>query len=152
MKNQPPLDGISLVTLIESKMKTRSKPMGFWDHPTKGISTPSQKWMTELLEVQKAGGESSETFRLRLDAGEITEQYPLDSFPGHAAWLDWPWKLHRIHSKKAEVKFELYNLAEDPDEQNDLIAQNTDRANSMKSQLQAWLTSIVHSLNGRDYR
>jgi arylsulfatase A-like enzyme len=152
MKNQPPLDGISLVPLINRKMNTRSKPMGFWDHPTKGISTPSQKWMSELLEVQKAGKESSETFRLRLDAGEITQQYPLDSFPGHAAWLDWPWKLHRIQSKKDDVKLELYNLADDPDEQNNLIAENTDRVNSMKSQLQAWLISVVNSLNGRDYR
>ena len=152
MKNQPPLDGISLVPLIESRMKTRPKPMGFWDHPTKGISTPSHKWMSELLEVQKAGKESSETFRLRLDAGEISKQYPPDSFPGHAAWLDWPWKLHRIHSNKGDVKFELYNLAEDPAEQNNLIAQNTYRANSMKSQLQTWLVSVVNSLNGRDYR
>ncbi|MCP4613307.1 MAG: sulfatase-like hydrolase/transferase [Planctomycetes bacterium] len=152
MKNQPPLDGISLAPLIESKMNTRPKPMGFWDHPTKGISTPSQKWMTELLEVQKAGEESSEIFRLRLDAGEITQQYPLDSFPGHAAWLDWPWKLHRIHSKKDDVTFELYNLADDPSEQNDLATQNADRVNSMKSQLRTWLVSVVNSLNGRDYR
>jgi len=151
MKNQPPLDGISLVPLIDNKMKTRPKPMGFWDHPTGGISTPSQKWMTELLEVQKAGKESSETFRLRLDAGDITKQYPLDSFPGHAAWLDWPWKLHRIQSKKEDIKFELYNLADDPAEQNNLATKDTDRVNSMKSQLESWLTSVVHSLNGEDY-
>jgi len=152
MKIQPPLDGISLVPLVESKMKTRPKPMGFWDHPTGGISTPSQKWMTELLEAQKAGKESSEISRLRLDAGDITKQYPLDSFPGHAAWLDWPWKLHRIHSKKGDIKFELYNLADDSAEQNDLATQNADRVNSMKSQLENWLASVVHSLNGRDYR
>ncbi|MBW7992348.1 MAG: sulfatase-like hydrolase/transferase [Planctomycetes bacterium] len=152
MKNQPPLDGISLVPLIESKMKTRPKPMGFWDHPTGGIRTPSLEWMTELLEAQKAGKQRSEISRLRLDAGEITKQYPLDCFPGHAAWLDWPWKLHRIQSKKGDVKFELYNLAYDPAEQNDLVARDTDRVNSMKSQLESWLTSVVHSLNGRDYR
>jgi hypothetical protein len=132
-------------------MKTRPRPIGFWDHPTRGIGTPSQKWMAELLEVQKAGKESSETFRLRLDAGEIKKQYPLDSFPGHAAWLDWPWKLHRIQSKKDVVTFELYNLADDPNEQNDLISQNTGRVDSMKSQLQAWLVSVVQSLNGMDY-
>jgi hypothetical protein len=87
-----------------------------------------------------------------LDAGEITKQYPLDSFPGHAAWLDWPWKLHRIHPKKGDIKFELYNLADDSAEQNDLATQNADRVNSMESQLESWLASVVHSLNGRDYR
>jgi hypothetical protein len=152
MKNQPPLDGTSLVALIENKMKTRPKPMGFWDHPTRGIKTPSQEWMSELLEVQKAGKESSETFRLRLDAGEISKQYPEDSFPGHAAWLDWPWKLHRIQDKKGKVKLELYNLAEDPREQKDLVTQDTERVNSMKFQLEAWQVSVVRSLNGKDYR
>ena len=126
--------------------------MGFWDHPTGGIRTPSLEWMTELLEEQKAGKQSTETFRLHLDAGKITKQYPLDSFPGHAAWLDWPWKLHRIQSEKDNVKFELYNLADDPAEQKDLANRDTDRVNSMKSQLEIWLTSVVHSLNGRDYR
>jgi arylsulfatase A-like enzyme len=152
MMNQPPLDGISLVPLIDQKMKTRPKPIGFWDHPTRGISTPSHKWMTELLEAQKAGREPADTSRLRLDAGEISQQYPQDSFPGHAAWLDWPWKLHRIQDKNANVKLELYNLAEDPEEQKDLVAQDTGRTNSMKSQLEAWLASVVRSLNGRDYR
>jgi len=152
MRNQPPLDGTSLVPLIAHKMKTRPKPMGFWDHPTRGIKTPSQEWMSELLEVQKAGKESSETFRLRLDAGKIAMQYPEDSFPGHAAWLDWPWKLHRIQGKKADVKLELYNLAEDPAEQKDLVTQNTERVNSMKFQLEAWQASVVRSLNGKDYR
>ena len=108
--------------------------------------------MTELLEAQKAGRQSSEISRLRLDAGEITKQYPLDSFPGHAAWLDWPWKLHRIQSKKGDVKFELYNLADDPAEQNNLVTRDTNRVNSMKSQLESWLVSVVNSLNGRDYR
>jgi arylsulfatase A-like enzyme len=152
MENQPPLDGISLVPLINNNMQTRPGPMGFWDYPTRGISTPSRKWMSELLEVQKAGRESPETFRLRLDAGEITEQYPLDSFPGHCALLDWPWKLHRIESKKGDVRFELYNLEKDPLEQNNLTDQKTDRANSMKPQLKQWLTSVVNSLNGKDYR
>ncbi len=152
MMNQPPLDGISLVPLINRSMNARPKPMGFWDHPTRGISTPSHKWMTELLEAQKAGGEPADTSRLRLDAGEITKQYPQDSFPGHAAWLDWPWKLHRIQGDTGNVKLELYNLAEDPEEQKDLVARDTERTNSMKSQLEAWLASVLRSLNGKDYR
>ena len=151
MENQPPLDGISLVRLINKRMKTRPKPMGFWDHPTGGISTPSHKWMTELLDAQKAGDQTGDTSRLRLDAGKIARQYPEDTFPGHAAWLDWPWKLHRIHDKKGNIKLELYNLAEDPMEQKDLLARETDRVNAMKSQLESWLASVVRSLNGKDY-
>ena len=90
MANQRPLDGISLAPLIDGKMKTRPKPMGFWDHPTGGISTPSKKLMSELLELQKIGKQVDSPSRLRLDAGEITRKYPEDALPGHAAWLDWP--------------------------------------------------------------
>ncbi|MBM4082081.1 MAG: N-acetylgalactosamine 6-sulfate sulfatase, partial [Planctomycetes bacterium] len=151
LEKQPPLDGISLVPLLEGKMDARPKPMGFWNHPTAGIGTPSDKWMTELLQEQTAGKGPADASRLCLNAGEIAEQHPEDAFPGHAAWLDWPWKLHRIQGKKADAKWELYNLADDPGEEKDLAAQEAQRVNSMKSQLEAWLASVVRSLNGKDY-
>ncbi len=45
---QPPLDGISLVPLLDGKAKARSKPIGFWDHPTGGVGTPSKEWMRQV--------------------------------------------------------------------------------------------------------
>lgn len=150
MERQPPLDGVSLVTLVDGRMKARPKPMGFWNHPTPGVQTPSKQWMAGLYEAQQAGREVDDPSRLRLDAGKITKQYPEDSFPGHAAWLDWPWKLHRIE-KDNKVKYELYNLAADPQEGRDLTAQDATRSESMKAHLEQWLTSVVRSLNGADY-
>jgi arylsulfatase A-like enzyme len=152
VKDQPPLDGVSLVPLLEGKMETRPKPMGFWDHPTRGISTPSKAWMTELLEAQKKGDEVGNRSRLRLDAGKITKKYPEDTFPGHSAWLDWPWKLHRIEGKGGKVRWELYNLAEDPGEKTDVGAREAGRVKAMRAGLEAWLRSVVRSLNGADYR
>ncbi len=149
-KKQPPLDGISLVPLINERMGTRPKPMGFWNHPTRGIRTPSKEWMAGLYEAQRAGKEVDDPSRLRLDAGELTKQYPEGSFPGHAACLDWPWKLHRIE-KNSKVKYELYNLVADPEEGRDLTVQDATRVDLMKSQLEAWLKSVVRSLNGADY-
>ena len=151
MPNQPPLDGVSLVPLLAGQMKARPKPMGFWDHPTGGIGTPSHKWMSELLAAQKAGDEAAEKSRRRLDAGKITKQYPEDTFPGHAAWLDWPWKLHRIQRKGPKPKLELYNLADDPGEKTDLATRQPDRTKALRLKLEAWLASVVRSLNGKDY-
>jgi arylsulfatase A-like enzyme len=151
MEGQPVLDGISLVPLLDGEMRARPKPIGFWNHPTPGISTPSAQWMAELLEAQKAGHEPTDTSRLRLEAGEITEKHPEDSFPGHAAWLDWPWKLHRIHGKTGDVRLELYNLADDPGEERDLLADHPNRVAAMRSELESWLTSVARSLNGLDY-
>ena len=149
---QPPLDGISLVPLLDEAVDTRSAPMGFWHYPIGGIGTPSHEWMLELLEAQKTGSEPDPS-RLRLDAGNLDKQYPEENFPGHAAWLDWPWKLHRIEKKNnaEDVSFELYNLADDPDEEKDLVAQHPDLVESMKSAFKDWQASVARSLNGRDY-
>lgn len=146
-----PLDGMSLVPLIDDKMTARSKPMGFWDYPIKGIRTPSKEWMAELLEAQKKGSEVTDKDRLRLGADKITKQYSEDTFPGHAAWQDWPWKLHRIQGKDGTVKVELYNLANDPNEKTDRSARQQDRAKSMRADLERWLRSVIASLNGKDY-
>ena len=151
MRKQPPLDGVSLAALLEGKMKSRPTPMGFWDYSIGGIRTPSKEWMASLLKAQQAGKDMDDPSRRRLDAGEITKQYPEDSFPGHSAWLDWPWKLHRIE-KKGPVKFELYNLADDPEEGKDCAATNSGRTQAMKDELETWLQSVVQSLNGKDYR
>lgn len=150
IKEQPTLDGISLTSLIAGRMRNRSQPMGFWDYPAKGISVPSKQWMTQLLEAQKAGKDFYDASRLRLEAGKITKQYPEDSFPGHAAWLDWPWKLHRIEGD-GNVIWELYNLADDPGEEHDLTLHQIDRVRLMKAELEKWQKSVVQSLNGQDY-
>ena len=147
---QPPLDGISLVGLLDGKMDTRPSPIGFWDHAIGGQSTPSKKLMAELLAAQQAGTEiTPHTFGA--DAGKVTQQYPLDRFPGHAAWLDWPWKLHRIE-RKGPPRLELYDLARDPKEANDLADAQPQRVAAMRPKLEAWLQSVVRSLNGEDYR
>jgi arylsulfatase A-like enzyme len=106
--------------------------------------------MAGLYEAQKAGKEVDDPAHQILDAGQITKQYPQNSFPGHAAWLDWPWKLHRLE-KKGPAKIELYNLADDPQESRDLVTVQPDRTESLRRQLEAWLLSVVRSLNGKDY-
>jgi arylsulfatase A-like enzyme len=108
--------------------------------------------MDELYADQQAGREPADPTRLFTDAGQIRTKVPLDKFPGHAAWLDNPWKLHRIEDKKARtVKWELYNLASDPKETNDLAEKEAARAATMRKQLETWLTSVAASLNGADY-
>ena len=151
MENQPPLDGISLMPLINNKMKNRIKPMGFWQYPESGKAVSSAALMAELLKEQEAGVTTVDTSKLDLNAGVINSKYPTNIFPGHAAWLDWPYKLHRINTKNDEVKFELYNLEEDPEEKNDLSESNPEMVKSMKDKIEKWLNSVIHSLNGDDY-
>jgi arylsulfatase len=151
-EGQPQLDGISLVGALEGTMKRRPEPIGFWQYPESGVRTPSQAWMEELMAAQATGDPVGDSVRLRPEAGVIDRQYSEESFPGHSAWLDWPWKLHRIQPKDGtEVKIELYNLAGDPGEQNDKASQQPVRAKKMLGRLENWQKSVVRSLNGKDY-
>ena len=154
LPKQPPLDGISVVPLLQGSMEARPEPIGFWDHPEPGVGVPAADLMRELFEAQQQGDALGDLSHLRLDAWRIEKEYPLGPFPGHAAWLDWPWKLHRIQEEDGagEVTLELYQLAEDPKEQEDLAGRYPERAQAMRAALEAWQTSVVQSLNGQDYR
>ncbi len=151
METRPVLDGISLMPAIKEEMENRSQPMGFWQYPSPGRRTPSAQWMAELLEAQKQGYLVTDSARLVLDAGEITKQYPENSFPGHSAWLDWPWKLHRIQNNAGEINLELYHLENDSLEQNNLALSETEKVEALLPQLEKWQNSVVQSLNGKDY-
>jgi hypothetical protein len=84
VENQPVLDGISLVPLIDGRMQDRPGPMGFWNYPAPGIGTPSAQWMGELLKAQQAGGDLP-PHPSSLNAARLPDPpFPLDSFPGHA--------------------------------------------------------------------
>lgn len=148
-----PLDGISLLPLIEGRVESRAEPIGFWRYPAGGRSTWNHKILGRLREAQQTGEEVGQAGRPDMDAGEIKKTYPEDAFPGHAAWLDWPWKLHRKRKKNSEdVSVELYNLEKDPNEKNNVAGRQKERVATMRDELEKWQASVVRSLNGRDYR
>lgn len=149
--NQAPLDGVSLTSLIEGQTNEQPRKMGFWDFNAKGISTPSASWMADLLKAQQAGGDLNAHESSQRAAELPNPPYSTSEFPGHSAWTDGDWKLHRIQGAKDKVKWELYDLAADPKETTDVAATKPERVASMREELNQWLVSVVNSLNGEDY-
>ncbi|MEW6305285.1 MAG: sulfatase-like hydrolase/transferase [Verrucomicrobiota bacterium] len=149
---QTPLDGMSLVPLIDGKMKSRAKPMGFWDYNIRGLPVKSSDLLAELAQEQAAGKVRPAAEADPIPEAQLKSDYPDQTFGRHAAWLDNDWKLHRIEAKPGQVKWELYNLAADRTESKDLLAQEPERVEKMKGELEGWLRSVVNSLNGADYR
>lgn len=144
-----PLDGIDVSDIIAGTAATRGKPMGFWHKIQGGQATWSDRILKAIMEKQHAGAPVPHNpARMRKDVDDFP-QFPEDTATGHAAWNDWPWKLHRING----TRFELYNLADDPMEENDLAgdARYRERLQRMKKELDAWMRSVVRSLNGEDY-
>jgi arylsulfatase A-like enzyme len=91
---------------------------------------------------------------------------------GHAALLDWPYKLHanpaagrsRKDEKDGKKKGDkgrkpdealpavlLYDVSKDPKETTDLAAQEPGRVAKMTAALEAWKASVTNSLAGADY-
>ncbi len=114
-----PLDGVSLIPMLDRKTETRSKPIPFWSNAREHHS--------------------------------------------HAAWLEWPYKLHTNVSGKALKKNKnaaadeadspllLYDVSKDPKETTDLAAQQPERVAQMTAALEAWKASVENSLSGADY-
>ncbi|MFV0444174.1 MAG: sulfatase-like hydrolase/transferase [Planctomycetaceae bacterium] len=151
MPGQPPLDGISLLPLIDGQADTRSNPIGFWVHPTGGIRTPSAEWLADQ-QAEQSGQKPAQPAPQRTEASRMVQKFPTDDLPGHSAWLDGDWKLHHIPVKKSNrFDDELYNLQTDPEEAHNVALEHPDRVAKMKQQLREWQLSVVRSLNGEDY-
>ena len=145
------LDGVSLLPLIENEAFSRPRPMGFWDYPIAGIRTPTAQWMAALLAAQQNGGDLQADESSRRAAELPKPAYPVDRFAGHAAWIDGDWKLHRKATADDTIIWELYNLADDPQESANLADTEATRVQTMREQLDRWLQSVARSLNGEDY-
>ncbi|NUQ63454.1 MAG: sulfatase-like hydrolase/transferase [Pirellulales bacterium] len=154
---QPPLDGVSLVPLMDGRMAERPKPMGFWDYPAPGRPVRSGELLDQLADriraaVATAPGEPA-LVETDEDPGVIRQTYSLEERPGHAAWIDGAYKLHRIPKGKDAKQFtySLYDIERDPHEENDLADKEPERTARMRGALEAWQQSVVRSLNGEDY-
>jgi hypothetical protein len=144
-----PLDGIDASGIIAGEVEKRGEPMGFWHRFQNGQSTWSDDILKAIMEKQKAGAPLPHApARMKKDVDEFP-QFPGDTTTGHAAWTDWPWKLHRIDGEK----FELYDLESDPMETEDVSSRpgNRERLARMKGELEQWMRSVVGSINGDDY-
>jgi len=146
--HQAPLDGIDLSSVIEGEQTVRPA-MGFWFGFADGQSTESDKLIAELMRAQQAGEPSPFPERILKNVNDFPD-IPEGRYKGHAAWNEWPWKLHRVEQEDG-VRLELYNLAEDPMETTDLSTNEPERIKVMRAGLETWQASVFESLEGQDY-
>lgn len=151
MPDDRPIDGVSLVDVLDGRSDSRTRPIGFWVHPEGGIRTSSAEWMQALLDEQ-AGKPSDFSEPPLTDATLLRRKFAEHDFPGHAAWIDGNWKLHRIPPKNGiGIRLELYDLATDPNETSNVAAEHAERVRHMEAALLEWQRSVIRSLNGADY-
>jgi arylsulfatase A-like enzyme len=151
-----PIDGIDLTSLIDGKMITRPKPLYFWEYNTANLTKAQPKPEPYVDPEQQKGT----TPLAKHVAGKATRDFtnfrqpPITDadYLGPRAIIDGHHKLVIHESKKAEPTLELFDLAVDPAETNDLFEKEPAVAKALQSELRAWQDSILKSLTGADYR
>ncbi|WP_040351570.1 sulfatase family protein [Blastopirellula marina] len=148
---QRPLDGINLLPLLTAKTDMRPQPIGFWQTANGGKPVRSDAMMEELLNQQATGGDLPAD-EVSLHAADLPKPpVSIDTLAGHASLTSGDWKLHRIENKKGAVRFELYDLAADPYEKENVLKQYPEIAEKLTKLQRDWRLSVVNSLNGADY-
>lgn len=141
-----PLDGIDVSGVLTGTVTDRDGPIGFWHGLEPGQATWSDRILESLMEKQQAGAPLPHLPARLTKNVESRPQLAEDTATGHAAWLDWPWKLHRIDG----TRYELYDLESDPLEATDLSGdvRQARRLSRMQEELAIWMRGVVRSLNG----
>ncbi|MDP4849824.1 MAG: hypothetical protein NWQ95_05705, partial [Verrucomicrobiales bacterium] len=80
------------------------------------------------------------------------QKFPADVYSGHSAWISGDWKLHRLSPTDGEkLRWMLFNLANDPQEKNDLAKEYPEIVADLRNGMEKWLASVNASLKGADY-
>ncbi len=148
----PVLDGISLLPLLKGEMAVRPKSMGFWNANVPGHFTNPAGPVSKVFPTFENWSDKKVN-RVTKRVEKVPHQrFPPGVYPGNAAWISGDWKLHRASSSDMKkVKWELFNLAEDPREDHNVADQYRDLVEQMNADLTAWLENVSQSLNGEDY-
>lgn len=142
-----PLDGVSLVSVMKGETDHRDSPLGFWNYfeEVRGQIMRSDEIVQDLLKFQQGELQKEDLNEGLLNPPDLPYD-GIEEYPAAAVWMVGDWKLHHIEST-----FELYNLADDPGEENDLSELYPERVQRMKEELRNWQDSVINSIRGGDY-
>jgi arylsulfatase A-like enzyme len=89
-----PLDGISILPLLDGTMKERPKPIGFWHWGEKSLEDGPAAWTDNRLKLHRLPGKKYELYDLTADPSEktdVADQHPevVERMKADlAAWLE----------------------------------------------------------------
>lgn len=144
-----PLDGISLLPLINGEMQERPDPICFWsfggNREGEGetyIDPKLQEGTTPLVKIMD--GRLTRNFR--------NFRYPAigeGDFDGPRAILDSRYKL--VVDGNGDSSSELFDMRKDPAESENLAATHPQEVERLAGRLRDWQQSVLESLTGADY-
>jgi len=148
-----PIDGLSMVEVIDGKLDERPKPLYFWEFPIRNVTSRQPlAWIDPKLQegttplVKRMGGKLTRDF-LNYRHDEPNEK----DLIGPGAIIDGQMKLVIHDQSDGEPRRELFDLKADPAEKTNLASQRIDESDMLGENLRAWQASVLRSLAGKDY-
>lgn len=152
--NNRPLDGLSLVPLIDGELNERPTPIFFWKFlPQDKSEAALEPWIEPDLQagttplVKLVNGNATRNFRNYYHPEITTSDYH-----GARVMLGNQYKLV-IHGDESnsESSVELFDIRTDPTEETNLAESKPIVVEAMKTELRDWQLSVLKSLLGEDY-
>ncbi|MCK5172375.1 MAG: sulfatase-like hydrolase/transferase [Planctomycetes bacterium] len=141
-----PIDGISLVGIIEGAMSSRPSPICFWKYNT-STEKDNEPWLDPVSQQ----GTTPTTKRESIQFANYKHPVPkTDNFGGTAAIRDSRYKLV-ITSKSSSETIELFDLLADPTESANQASSKPGTVDTLRAALENWQRSVERSLSGYDY-
>lgn len=142
-----PIDGVSLVGLIDGNMTKRDKSICFWKYDS-STETDNEPWLDPESQV----GTTPTTKKPAIQFLNFKHPVPkTENFGGNAAIMDNRYKLVVTTNKDDSETLELFDIVADPNETTDLAAAQPTIASDMRAELTTWQISVEQSLSGYDY-
>lgn len=146
-----PIDGIDLTPLLNGRTTERSRPLYFWEYSTSGLGAAEPTIAPELQSgttplVKKSGGKATRDFK-NVRHPTIHDR----DYRGPRAIIEGNYKLVVHDREPGAAKLELFDLAKDPAETTNILAQHPDIAQRLQTELRTWQRSVLQSLTGADY-
>jgi arylsulfatase A-like enzyme len=147
-----PMDGISLLPLIDGKMEERPGPIFFWNYPLESllarnpepyIDPALQRGTTPLVKLMD--GEAVRTF-YNYKQPEIIEE----DYTGPRAVLGNRYKLV-LDGDPAAKGVELFDMTTDLGEKTNIADANPEIVADYQQQMRTWQESVLNSVRGGDY-
>jgi len=152
------LDGISLVPLVEGKMKSRPKPIGICRYGSDGDDKygPWMDFDSQTGTTPVSSNPATQFLNMKHAVARTKD------FPGDVTWIDNRFKLlldevgrHKDKNKVITPTtgvVSLFDILIDPEEKHNIASDHPEIVERMTKEVNDWRRSIEFSLTGAEYK